>query len=190
MKFRCLRCGYCCRNLIYDGAIRKGLLLLPSEVHLFPTSLIKPSYGAGKKGKSRPRPRKIIAYQYARKVCIHLKNNLCGIYYQRPLACRGYPLSIYPLLATIDDKCRFFNGKYPIGMDYRKVFTRTEIESNMAINMYLSRCILSEKYSWTYCLRLNRWISIEEEMKRFSHDPAFRFAERMVKDVKRMLRLR
>jgi len=93
LRFKCGRCGYCCRHLLVDIEGGKGtIFLLPSETKLFPKELIKPLFGTGLKGRSRPRPAQFWSYQLNTNVCPHIKpDNNCAIYAKRPLICRAYP---------------------------------------------------------------------------------------------------
>lgn len=111
IKFECLKCGECCRNLHIKvekiGTI--GLFLLPNELGLFPAETVVPLYGAGLKGKSRPRPEVIYAYQILQNVCPHLtEENLCDVYDRRPLACRAFPLEI----ALLNTQCTWVNQHF------------------------------------------------------------------------------
>lgn len=94
LRFQCQRCGFCCRHLLVDiNGGKCTIFLLPSETKLFPKDLIKPLYGSNTKGRSRPRPATIIAYQLSTNVCPHIKqDNQCAIYKDRPLICQAYPL--------------------------------------------------------------------------------------------------
>jgi Fe-S-cluster containining protein len=89
--FKCLQCGRCCKNLFRDveGAL-VGLGLFPDERKLFPKKLVSPQTGVGW-GLSGPKH--ILDYQLNVSACPHLsKDNSCGIYDKRPLACQGFPL--------------------------------------------------------------------------------------------------
>lgn len=90
MKYNCVQCGKCCRNLNANGEF--GLFLLPDEVLNFPSSRIIPCLGKGKTPNHSSF--KIMAYQLIDKICPHLQGKLCGIYEKRPLACKKYPYKI------------------------------------------------------------------------------------------------
>jgi len=93
--WECSKCGLCCAESISNTSLCKfGITLLPHEVKLFPKRYIKPAYGIGKKGRSRPRPVVIIAYQNISEPCCHYdeKTRLCRIYEKRPTVCREFPL--------------------------------------------------------------------------------------------------
>lgn len=92
-QFSCQRCGKCCRDLIQrDRGILRGLSLLPDEVGFFPSELVKPYLGIGK----RPHDSKfmVIAYQLASETCPYLEENLCTRYPERPVSCRQFPFSL------------------------------------------------------------------------------------------------
>jgi len=93
LRFQCELCGYCCRNLLADINGGKGtLFLLPNERKLFSQALIRPLFGSGTKGRSRPRPANIFAYQINVNVCPYIKrDNTCAIYPKRPMMCRAFP---------------------------------------------------------------------------------------------------
>lgn len=108
LTLECDRCGYCCRNL--DDAIGDGkgsLFLFPEERRLFSHELIRPLFAVGRKGRSRPRPAKVIAYQINTTVCPYIgEDNSCAIYDRRPIACRAFPLEGKGIL-LLSRRCRF-----------------------------------------------------------------------------------
>ena len=90
VTYKCLQCGSCCRTLYRKrGDIWTGLFLLPNEKNLFPTALIHPRYGLGRKPTHKGF--KILAYQMSDNICPHLKEDRCLIYSKRPIMCKGYP---------------------------------------------------------------------------------------------------
>lgn len=95
VKFECEHCGKCCYELIGDrggGVGKLGIYITPAETHLFPKEHLVPLYGIGTKGKSRPRPKKVIAYQLDLNRCPHYDEKIgCKIYDQRPGICRSFP---------------------------------------------------------------------------------------------------
>jgi len=96
IRFKCLKCGYCCAHLINETSLGKlGIFLLPQERGWFPQETIIPLYGAGLKGKRRLRPQVIYAFQSTLKRCpwFDERSHLCLIYEHRPSVCRAYPLS-------------------------------------------------------------------------------------------------
>jgi Fe-S-cluster containining protein len=56
---------------------------------LFPEDKVRPHLGRGVSS-----PTTIFTYQHTENVCIHLHDNLCKIYDQRPLMCRSFPVKI------------------------------------------------------------------------------------------------
>lgn len=90
--FKCLRCGRCCKNLFkeLEGAL-SGLSLSHDEKNLFPNNLVSQQTGIGW-GLSGPKH--IVNYQLNVNVCPQLsQNNLCKVYYKRPLTCQAFPLT-------------------------------------------------------------------------------------------------
>ena len=73
-----------------------GLYLNPDEVKLFKEEEVKPLF----KYKDQ-----IIAYQMILNACPHYKDNKCGIYENRPLGCKSFPLKGINEVETI--VCRF-----------------------------------------------------------------------------------
>jgi Fe-S-cluster containining protein len=84
----CERCGRCCSHLRTRES-EAGLTLFPDEVHLFPSEKVRPHLGKGVQS-----PDTIFTYQHTENVCIHLMDNMCGIYEDRPLMCRSFPVKI------------------------------------------------------------------------------------------------
>jgi len=171
MKFECLKCGFCCRNLnieceIKIGTVKLGLFLMPGESKLFSFKDIEPMYGAGLKGRARPRPEVVFAYQFSGNVCLHLgENNLCKIYDYRPIACKEYPLEVmlkpFPNLA-IDPRCcwkkKHFPNQEPGDTLPKASADLSELRPYMNIVYdYIKR--FAERYNtmWIYDLQSNQW---------------------------------
>ena len=164
IEFECLRCAECCRILhvktdLGTGKwVTVGLFLLPHERSLFLASQIRPLYGAGLKGKSRPRPEVIFAYQIVQNTCPHLTDeNLCAIYPRRPIACRAFPLGV-----IMDRKCTWVKQRFQEG----EFMLRSDIElddlpkcHNMILK-YISS--YKEKYpymcTWIWDLSSQKWV--------------------------------
>lgn len=94
-QWKCAKCGLCCINtVITRGDLKLGMFLLPHEKLMFPERYVYPLYGVGLKGKARPRPQYIFAYQNISKPCIYYDeySHECRIYDDRPLVCRVFPL--------------------------------------------------------------------------------------------------
>lgn len=107
MRFECLRCGLCCTKILRQFKhFTVGLFLLPEEEAFFDETM--PYYGSGIKGRSRPRPEKIVIRQLGIEPCPHYVDNQCRIYDESPLMCRAYPLMVttIPYLhVEIEENC-------------------------------------------------------------------------------------
>jgi Fe-S-cluster containining protein len=88
--FNCLKCGFCCRNLLKEVSGKTyGLALFPEEIQLFPKKLTSPLCGLG----DLLEPKYIVNYQLNVAECPHiLTDNLCKIHEKRPLSCCSFPL--------------------------------------------------------------------------------------------------
>lgn len=92
-RFSCIQCGACCRNLrVKQADMLLGLAILPEERSFFSPSLIRPMWSTlimpGKPFK------RVLAWQLDADTCPYVTvDSKCSRYDQRPLACRGYPLS-------------------------------------------------------------------------------------------------
>jgi hypothetical protein len=77
-----------------DKGVLRGLTLLPREASLFPSELVRPAVGVGR----RPHGEgfRVVAYQLEADVCPHLSEGLCEIYADRPSSCRQFPFSLEP----------------------------------------------------------------------------------------------
>ena len=91
IKFHCLNCGQCCRNLLKENeGMTLGLTLTKDEAKLFPQNVISPAHGRGKNSLS---VNPITMYQLNVGECPFLeKTKKCRIYANRPLTCRRFPL--------------------------------------------------------------------------------------------------
>lgn len=165
MKFECLRCGECCSNLHIEtdlsGRVKDkvtlGLFLLPSERKLFPEESIVPLYGAGLKGRSRPRPEVTFAYQILENACPHLTDaNLCKIYPKRPIACRAFPVNAENFL---DSRCTWVNQNFS---DYnivsRSLLDLSEMEKYRTMIMNHISSYVRYLYMWAYDLKTKKWV--------------------------------
>ena len=81
-------CGRCCSNL-RAGTGESGLTLFPDEIHLFPENKVRPHLAKGVDA-----PSSIFTYQYTDNRCMHLVDNLCKVYEDRPLMCRKFPVKL------------------------------------------------------------------------------------------------
>lgn len=91
IPFECSKCGVCCKNLLKNKG-KTGLILHKSEINLFSLEDLRPHLAIGISPKDKDF--KILTYQLKLDKCPHLRNNLCSIYSERPLICRGFPLKI------------------------------------------------------------------------------------------------
>jgi Fe-S-cluster containining protein len=172
MRFQCLKCGFCCRNLVVDfGEWTLGLLLLPDEVNLFPQEKIAPMWGIGVKGRSRPRPEKVGVFQFNTKICVHLtEQNTCRIYAERPLICHAHPLNIQVaqgrlISASVNGSCKGV-GKIPINSRIKlsDYFDDDVLEANTILSTYLERMFVeSHGYVWLYDLASCKWKRVTQD---------------------------
>jgi len=84
----CVQCGRCCSNL-RNGNEKTGLTVFPEKVHLFPEDKIRPYIGKGVDSVTE-----VFTYQQTENVCVHLVDNKCEIYLQRPTMCRSFPVKV------------------------------------------------------------------------------------------------
>lgn len=87
-KFKCTRCGECCKNLITSThGLEHGIYLTPDEIRYFPADTIFPLFRVNGK---------VFSYQLGVSVCPNLvveEEAACCIYKHRPLICRACPIS-------------------------------------------------------------------------------------------------
>lgn len=158
VKFQCLKCGECCKHLIQKVPFGKaGMFLLPWERHIFPENKILPLFGVGIKGRSRKRPKEIIAYQYTEDRCQFLnKKNLCSIYDHKPTACEGFPLEVTSIGNIVSGQiCTFFKN-LPTKDLYVK-FPASMIQANLEIYNYLLKAMRQYSFTWNFDLESRRW---------------------------------
>ena len=160
LTFHCLKCGSCCRDIVKDVSFGKaGLFLLPQETKFFPKEHVYPLYGAGLKGRTRPRPERVYVYQFALKVCPHLnQNSLCNIYEKRPLACKAFPLESTPLGAFGHRECRFLKTHLKEG-EMADLWANPELfTANKMLWLYIRS--VHEKFGppfWNFDLSTKKW---------------------------------
>ena len=163
MRFDCLKCGHCCRNLLHKKyEIITGVSLTPEETGLFPQEHIFPSTGIGHYG----RPKKIITYQLNLNTCPYLQEQRCTIYDRRPLACRAYPFEmekVEPMRILIDENCRWFKEKVVAKgltkkvLTYRKkIIAREEYEACWKLFQH-GREFIESKNKWWFDLSRKAW---------------------------------
>jgi len=156
LRFHCERCGFCCRHLLVDIDGGKGtLFLLPSETKLFPKDLIKPFFGSGTKGRSRPRPATIFAYQIATNVCPHIKpDNQCAIYENRPLMCQSYPFEGMGIV-LIHRECPTIAKSVKEGEIIENIIAPEEKKANTLLARYTWKHVGSPM--WYFDLKNQKW---------------------------------
>jgi len=164
LKFECLKCGRCCRNLVIDVIIGGktfllGMFLWKEEVRHFAPDKVLPLYGAGIKGRSRVRPAEVFAYQYIENVCPHItKNNLCRIYNYRPLICRSFPLENSQLKA----QCGWVKKQKELVETHEPLIVGQEIVNAERL-MSIKTINALDKYNgalWIYPLDTRKWVRV------------------------------
>ena len=165
LKFQCLQCGMCCKDLLRTmNGFTFGLTLIPEEIGLFPRDFVFPYMGLGHVG----RPKRIVCFQLGVNACPYLERNECRIYHNRPLAFQSYPFEIEeidPLKVTIDNRCRWFKEcikKGKLKKDILKAdiilevktleFAPNELEASYKLCKYTKNFINSKDF-WIYDLR-------------------------------------
>ena len=156
-KFECLRCGECCRNFHIESEYGTlGLFLMPNERKLFLSYQIRPLYGAGIKGRSRPRPQVTYAYQIVQNTCPHLtEENLCAIYEKRPVSCKSFPLGV-----MLDRRCIWVKQHYQEGESTPKSMLDLGDLDKYEIMLFKYIGIYAEKYPgkmWAWDLKTKKW---------------------------------
>lgn len=166
--FKCQKCGACCRDLLIKVTknITCGLFLLPEETKLFLS--IKPMWGFGLKGRSRPRPQTIGIYQFPEDTCPYLtKDNLCDIYEKRPKICRSFPLTVnlFEAKASVENRCP---GAKQIPQNQfvtlGKVFPDDILKANAYIHTRLGKLMTSTDTFWLYDLKAERWRKVTPQL--------------------------
>lgn len=166
--FKCVKCGCCCRNLPTQcGIWRLGLFLLPNEAKLFANGDVAPMWGIGIKGNVRLRPAEIWTLQLKTKDCPHNgKNNLCHIYFKRPLVCKANPLSIQVdpatniVEASVDTRCDAAKSVPRGVVNLGNYFSRDILRANVMVCSYLSQMFKAAagRTIWLYDLKTEKWI--------------------------------
>lgn len=172
--WKCQQCGNCCKDLLVDFEHELGgLPLFQSEVQLFPPELIFPGAGQGIKGKARPRPEQVVAYQLDAERCPHLSDdNKCQIYQSRPLFCRSFPFKPAKLLffgeckiaIDADRKCR----EHRRLRENRYMITK---EHYAALADLAKAIIPIWRASWRFDLRSKHWKPIAPTLMDGEPDP-------------------
>lgn len=163
VRFRCLKCGYCCSHIISETRFGKlGIFLMPKEAEWFPKDKISPLYAAGLKGRSRPRPREIFAYQLNVPFCPWLERTLqtCIMWHHRPLVCRSYPIRE----SSIHKPCRFVTANLSgeeIQLDTKSL--EEEVAADESILSYVKR--FRGEPLWVWPLDKATWTRTWTRMK-------------------------
>lgn len=98
VKFSCVKCGSCCRNISDKNSSSRGLPLFEWEIEnlkkLNSKLKIEPlDVFYDKKSKQYF----CLGYSLIGEPCIFLKNNKCSIHKDRPLICKAFPIAKHPL---------------------------------------------------------------------------------------------
>ena len=166
LKFECLKCANCCRELITPlpigtGQIHQGLCLFEEETSLFSSEKVMPLGGYGVDPYNRRF--KVVSFQFIENKCPHLKGRSCSIYDKRPLSCQSYPVSPNPRgfdtkSFWIDPECSWAKKYMPEG-NPKKVRLG---EERFALSEILSRrMLMREAYRgllWLFDLKKMEWI--------------------------------
>jgi len=159
VQFRCMKCGFCCEHLIKKTQYGKlSLFLMPEEAKWFPVEKVFPLYGAGTKGRSRPRPASVFAYQLDSMVCTWLDREArtCMMRNHRPLACQAYPVNH----GQIDINCRFVaqfveEENQTINVEPRTI--KNEVVADNKVLQYIKESIMNKGTLWCWSLDVRTW---------------------------------
>lgn len=152
----CEQCGRCCSNL-RAGDGESGLTLFPDEIHLFQEETVKPHLAKGTDA-----PSTIFTYQHTKNVCVHLENNLCGIYENRPLMCRKFPVKIG------EHGLRFSPGCKAVLNNLRNKKTMSEDQEEVKVAILITKRLVEfhrgfepGEHEWRYILVSDEWVSLK-----------------------------
>jgi len=188
-KFECDRCGLCCERTVVKTELgRYGAFLIPHERFLFPEKCVRPLFGIGIKGKSRPRPKIIYAYQNISQPCVWYVPELkaCMIYDRRPLSCMEFPLSAWhggvmihrecPQIAKLVPEGSSLRSNQLLGLDVEKqAFRKMQLYFTSVFILNIHNVDL--EYCWAYELTKNKWVQ-------WTLDQLVRFTEKVNDKVK------
>jgi Fe-S-cluster containining protein len=179
--WKCQQCGDCCKGLLVQKEHGlEGLPLFQSEVQLFAPELVFPSAGWGIKGRTRPRPEKVILYQLDAERCPHLSDdNKCQIYQSRPLVCRSFPFrpKKYPLSPRrlpLSDECKVAIDMGLKCREYRRLRGNPYMitREHYAALVELSEVMLPIwRAPWRFDLHSKRWRRIWPMLANSDPDP-------------------
>ena len=156
-------------------------MLLPEERRLFPKELVVPCGGRGKSPKHKNF--KIYAYQMTEKTCLHLENNRCSIYEDRPTKCRAYPfkwiparayarlipVTPYEMITEIDPECSWaieVKRKLPKDLDFTFERDSEEFKALTKILDKGMRMARSKKPYWGFDVVKQVWIKKKKSRSR------------------------
>ena len=154
LEFQCLKCGGCCRDLIWvkDG-LKKGNTLTPKEAKLFPLEAISPHMAVGIE-----KPETVILYQLNVTDCPFIdQTNKCKIYSNRPLICQAFPI----VENTYSTKCKVFSfSKY--GMKIVIDWDMYQVEAGQKLDRYIINNFKKNFKKgisvWSFDLATNKWV--------------------------------
>jgi Fe-S-cluster containining protein len=98
MKFKCIKCGSCCKNISDKGSSSNGLPLFEWEAKRL--KKLKKGIKIEPLDVFYDEKSKIyfcLGYLLIGEPCVFLKNKKCSIYKKRPLICRAFPVAKHPL---------------------------------------------------------------------------------------------
>jgi Fe-S-cluster containining protein len=156
IEFQCTNCGACCKNLLEQKDLLglRGLYLQKNETHLFPKDHVKPMYAATK-GKVRPRPGEIFAYQLDLATCPHLNaENKCSIYNERPLICRSFPFEAMAIARKCPEIAKQIQQGEEVAINNDSI--KTELKANKSHFKFLRPYVIKGGF-WLYDLRTGEW---------------------------------
>jgi len=120
LKFKCLQCGACCKNISGKLTSSRGLPLFEWEVNKI--KILAKRYKLNIKIKpidivldKKSNSYFCTGYLLANEPCAFLKNNKCLIHKNRPIICRAFPIAKNPLFLnnipnlSCFSKCPKFN---------------------------------------------------------------------------------
>ena len=137
-----------------SGGIQRGLPLTEAETRLFPAEMVAPKLGIGMMS-----PERVVLFQLSVKCCPHLETqNKCGIYLNRPLMCRSFPI----VAGAISNRCKMFSYRKP-GVTYQEPFTMTQqFEESERLEKHIEKQVLKHCKSgyrfWEFDLKTKKWV--------------------------------
>jgi len=148
----CEQCGRCCSNH-RAGTGESGLTLFPDEIHLFPEDKVRPHLAKGVDA-----PTNIFTYQYTDNVCMHLVDNLCKVYDDRPLMCRKFPVKLGANGLTFSPGCKavlnMLRSSKTVSNDAEEVQAAMVIAERL---MLFHRGFAEGEVEWRYNLVSGEW---------------------------------